>query len=432
MRYIKSSLILARKDLKILFKDKGQLAVLFLLPLLLALFMGGSAATMKDPVTTSGEPKLSIKTIIVNEDQGDLGDQVADALRKIKPLSMLSLARVDVADKRVADSEAAAAIIIPEDFSEKISQNQPTQIQLIKDPVQQSYAQVVAGILNEVLTELSVRAEVEYGIMAVYAKSGVLDAGDPAVIRAAQAQTMGTIWTTVQEIRENPAISVQLENKNEKEVVLPISGVVFSFFMPGLATIFAFFMVGNMAESILKEKNEGSFRRLIAAPIHRSTIISGKMLAFIGVVFTQMIVLFGICVVFFDMPLGGSPLALFLITLTLSLAATSMGMLIGSVAKTSKQAGGIGMVAGFVLMIASGFITFYSLNVTGNVAEIGIPKDGFGFVLSRLTPHAHAFDGYLNLFLKGAGLGDVFPNILALLGFAVVFFSLAMWRFKFD
>ena len=432
MNIIGSSLRLARKDLKILFKDRGQLAVLFLLPLVLALFLGGSHATTRDLVTTSGESRLSITVYIVNEDQGPYGAQVVEVLRDIQPLKMIRSRSVDQADEKVADGAASAAIIIPADFSAEIDANQPTRVQLLKDPTRQAQAQAVAGILKEVLTELNVRAEIEYGIRAVYDQTGALQGADPQAVRAAQAQTMGVIWTAVQEIRQNPAIAVQREDLAGEERLLPVSGVVFGFFMPAFATMFAFFLVGFMAESILKEKEAGSFRRLLAAPITPVAIIVGKMLAFIGVVFLQMLVLFGICRAFFAMPLGDSPLALLALTLALALAATGLGMLVGSIAKTSKQAGSIGMLLGFVLFFAAGFISAFSLKITDNVVEVGLPSEGFSFYLSQLTPHAHALDGYLKLFLQGASFGDIVPNILTLLGFAVVLSSVAMWRFKFD
>jgi ABC-2 type transport system permease protein len=127
----------------------------------------------------------------------------------------------------------------------------------------------------------------------------------------------------------------------------------------------------------------------------------------------------------------GHHLGLLALTLALSLAATSLGMLIGSLAKTSKQAENIGTMAGFVLLITSGALSA-SGKISGGVADINLVKEGFGYYVAQLTPHAHAFDGYLQLMLEGAGMRDIIPNILALLGFAAVFFTVAIWRFKFD
>jgi ABC-2 type transport system permease protein len=431
MNIIRNNLAIARKDLKVLFKDKGQLFVLFLLPFLLALFFGGSYATMRDPVTISDESKLSIKTLIVNQDQGPYGEQVIEVLKDIDIMHIQILTSVDKADKKVAAGEAPAALIIPADFSAMIMSYQPTRIELIKDPPHQVEARIIAGIMNEVLTELNVHAEVGYGIRAVYEKTGALECVDPEFARAVQAQTMGAIWTAVQEIRDNPAISVKLENLAKKQVELSTCGLVFSAFMPMFATIFAFFMVGSMAESILREKDAGSFRRLLAAPIHRGTVVSGKILAYIGVVFFQMLVLFGVCVLFFDMSLGESPLALFALTLALALTASSLGMLIGSVAQTSKQAASIGQVAGFVLFLASGVLS-YTVTASGGMAEVTVPTEGLMYQISQFTPHTYAFNGYFKLFINGGGLADIVPNILVLLGFAAVFFLVAMWRFKYD
>jgi ABC-2 type transport system permease protein len=236
---------------------------------------------------------------------------------------------------------------------------------------------------------------------------------------------MGAIWTQVQEMRQNPIIRVRTEN---------LAGEVtqdefnpFPYLMPMFSTMFAFFLVGTMAESILKEKTSGSFRRLLAAPIPRSSIIAGKMEAYIIVVFLQMILLFAVGYLLFDMPLGDAPLGIILLTLSVALAATSLGMLVGAVARTSRQAGTIGLVLGFVLYGASG-----SMMSGADFGSIGFRSEGFQYYLSRVTPHAHSLDGYLKLMAEGGSLVDILPNIAALLLFAAVFFVAAMRRFRFE
>jgi ABC-2 type transport system permease protein len=228
-------------------------------------------------------------------------------------------------------------------------------------------------------------------------------------------------------MRQNPAIAVQREDLAGEEREIPISGLVFTIYVPMFATMFAFFLVGFMAESILGEKEAGSFRRLLAAPIHRGTVVAGKMLAFVGVVFLQMLLLFGVGSLFFDMPLGDSPLGLLALTLALALTSTGLGMLLGSISRTRKQAGAIGMVLGFVLFLASG-LPPSSISRTGY--ESGL--EGVRLVLSQLTPHAHAYDGYLRLMLEGAGMAEILPNILVLFGFGIVFFLIGLWQFKYE
>jgi ABC-2 type transport system permease protein len=431
MNTIRNSLRMARKDLKLLFKDRGQLAVVFALPLLFSLLYGGMAASGSDSESPGGEPGLVIKSYLVNEDQGPYGAQVEDALREIRPLRLYAARSVDVADEKVADGQAAAAIVIPADFSAQLDANQPVRVQLLKDPTQQAEAKAVAGILNDALTELSVMAEIQYGIWAVFEKTGTLEGVPPEVARAAQAQMMGAIWTGVQEIRQNPAITVQSQNLAGEVTELSYGAAASAFFTPYFSTMFAFFLVGIMAESIVREKEAGSFRRLLAAPVHRGTIVAGKMLAFVGVVYLQMLLLFGVSSALFGMPLGDSPLGLLALTLALALAATGLGMLLGSIARTSKQAGIIGMLLGFVLLLASGLLGV-SFSLTGSGADLGLPTEGLQFYISQLTPHVHALDGYVKLILEGAGVVDVLPNTFILLGFGVVFFLIGLWRFKYE
>jgi ABC-2 type transport system permease protein len=144
------------------------------------------------------------------------------------------------------------------------------------------------------------------------------------------------------------------------------------------------------------------------------------MLAYMGVVFAQAIVLLGIGAVVFDMPLGSSPLGLFLIALATALAASSLGLLIGAVSRTSGQADNLGTLLGFILMALGGCV--YPFFREGGVLA----------AVSKLTPHAHALEGYMRLMADGYGLTQVLPNIVAVAGFAALFFAAAMWRLRYE
>jgi ABC-2 type transport system permease protein len=135
------------------------------------------------------------------------------------------------------------------------------------------------------------------------------------------------------------------------------------------------------------------------------------MLAFMIVVFFQIAFLLGIAAVAFGMPLGNSIAGLLLITLALSLAATSLGLLLASVTKSGKQAGAIGIVLGFVLAGLGGALLQFRV----------YEAEGFLGFVGMLTPHAHAVEGFSRLMLDGLGAVDIVPQVLILLGFAVVF-----------
>jgi ABC-2 type transport system permease protein len=421
MNAIVGMLAVTWKDLKLLFKDRGALAVLFLMPLLFAVIFGApqmSASNLADPDAETA-PRVSV--YLVNEDKGVFGSEVARALLGIRLLDVHQSVSAERADELVADGEAPGAIIIPAEFSDKIAANEPTTVRLIKDPTQQEAATLIAGVLNSVMDEFGVMAEIQYGIHAVLDESGILAGAGPETVRAVEAQNLGVIWTQVEEMRRTPLIRVEAESLAGEEAESAWN--IFSFFMPAFATMFGFFLIGVMAKALLTEKEQGAFRRLLASPLNRGSIIAGKMLAYMLVVFMQVLIMFSVGRIFFDMPLGNSPAGLLLTTLGVALAATSLGMLIGAFSKTSEQADSLGFVIGAVLMVAGGCIA---------VGGIWVRSEGFTYTLTQLTPHGHALDAYLKLMAEGGSLVDVLPNFGILFAFAAVFFGLAMWRFKFE
>ncbi len=52
--------------------------------------------------------------------------------------------------------------------------------------------------------------------------------------------------------------------------------------------------------------------------------------------------------------------------------------------------------------------------------------------ISYIVPHSWALKGYQNLMVRGLGLQEVLPQVGVLLGFALLFFLIAIWRFRFD
>jgi ABC-2 type transport system permease protein len=410
IRYI---LAIAWKDLLIILKDRGVLAVYFLMPILFASLLGsvfGNAG--------SEERQLEVGVLVVNQDSGDYGEMVVDGLKMADLLTVEELVDAGDADRRVADGEAPAALVIPASFSQAIDAGQPVDVSIIKDPTQQEAANIVAGIASQAMAEIGLLGELRYGIHEVLAQAPDYDQAPPEMVQAIEAQTLGVMWTQVQQMRQSPVIAVEdepVQGAEESEPWDPIT-----YYIPGFTVAFAFFLVGQMAEALLRDKEEGTFRRLLSSPMPRGSIIGGTMLAYAVVVFLQVIILFTVGYVVFQMPLGQSPLGLVLMTLGLCLASASMGMMVGALVHSRQQAERVGQVLGFVLLALGG--TIMPL----------FRQEGFIGIVSRLTPNAWGIEGYMGLLADDWTVAQTMPNILMLVGFAVVFFAVAVWRFRYD
>ena len=134
---------------------------------------------------------------------------------------------------------------------------------------------------------------------------------------------------------------------------------IFAMVVPSFTVMFAFFIVGTMAADLLKERQEGTLRRLMTAPMPRWTIIAGKMLAYVVLVIAQVTLIFGGANLIFDMPLGNSILGLVLVTIAMGLAATGLGMLVAAISKTDRQADTTGTLLGFILAGLGGLLRLW-------------------------------------------------------------------------
>jgi ABC-2 type transport system permease protein len=419
MSAIYYTLSVAWKEIQLMLKERGALAVYLLLPLLLSSLFGG----INLMTNAEEEAVILLRVCLVNQDaDGAYGIEVAKALQSIDELDVEVYPTVAQAEERVAKGDAAAAIVIPAGFSRDIYQYTPTAIDVIVDPGQAEGASIVAGIMNQVVAEVTVWGEVQYGIRAVLDESGALAGASAEQRGAVEAQTLGVVMTTLNEMRRTPAIAVASEDlegaQNEGW-----TEAFFAMMFPAITVLFIFFAVAWLAPALLREREAGTLRRLLAAPIPRGAIIAGKMLAFMLLACVQVVVMFTVAHIGFNMPLGRAPVTLAALTLVVAFVATALGIMVAALAKTSQQADSIGTLMSFVLGGISGCI--------GARAPF-VRSGGLLGVLSSLTPHGHAVEAYYRLMAENGTLGDVLPQMGILLAMGIVFFLIAVWRFKFE
>ena len=194
--------------------------------------------------------------------------------------------------------------------------------------------------------------------------------------------------------------------------------------VPAYTLFGVFFIVEVLANNLMLEKQLGTFRRLLAAPLFRAALLGGKLLAFLCLNLLQIVLMFLVGMVvlpLFGAPplgLGAHPEGLLLVSLAVSLAANGLGLLVATIAKTSEQ------VVGISLMLV------IPMAVLGGVMAPRFIMPPFMQTLGLLSPHTWALESYHDVILRGATAVDILPGVGVLLGFALVFFSLAAWRFR--
>lgn len=419
MKTIKQILNLAWKDFQIIIRDRGMLAVIIGMPMLFGLIMSSAYSGNQQNASS-----IEIPVAILNQDDGVYSQTVLKIMDQIDVLNIAKLSKtesLEAVNKMLLDGKYTAAVIIPQDFSVGIGDYSGAEISLLVDPQKSDFGQILKNIMDAALAPVVVEGEIRYGIRSVMDKGGITDKLTPEMAAASEAQTLGVVMTRLGSMMSTSLIPINLVT-TARDPNAPVN--FFNLLIPGFTVMFSFFLVGVIGESIFKEKDDGTYRRLMAGPMRRGEIVAGKMLAFGVMVVLQVFILFGVAAGFFSMDLGKSPLGLILLTICLSLVVTSLGLMVAALSKSGKQADSISMLLAFLLAGLGGCIQF-------GLTPLFL-QDNFIATLSRFVPQGQALWGYYRLINQNAGIVEILPNMGILLLMAAVFFGIASWRLKWD
>jgi ABC-2 type transport system permease protein len=417
------------KDLQILIRDRGGLASLFLMPVMFILVM----STALRGAFSAGGSNNPTPLVVVNLDAGDLADKAIGDLKTVDGIKIEEMwegqpVTRDLAEQLIRDGKRRVAIVFPADFSERVLQRatdlsaSAAIVTFIADPA--SGAQFLGPIQGSVqgfILRVASYAQAPQQIGAAFDQMAAQ--ADPQ--SAPIISQIGKVF--VQRLENGGGLEGSATDSPVTfETIAPAEFKVQKFpdsvqqSVPGYALFGIFFIAQVLATSILREKQEGTFRRLLVAPLPRAALLIGKLLPYYLVNLTQVALMFAVGVVVFKMSLGNDPLALVLVTLAASASSTGLGLLVSALGKTPEQIGGLS-----ALLVVT-------LAALGGVMVPTFIMPPFMQTLSKISPHAWALAGYQDVIVRGLGVSAVLPEVGVLMVFAAIFFGIAVWRFRFE
>jgi ABC-2 type transport system permease protein len=413
---VKKLLVIAWKEMTLRFTDPLMLAFALGMPLVLAALIDLSFA---DLVLSRGIADKSIPVGIVNQDRGgawgNFGELFVSALSRPPdastpteglPFELFSVHRIAdevQARQMVEREELMAALLVPPDFSEAVEAERATVTVYVNgaDSVRGVAFKSVVETLSNMITagEVAVRTTVTafrgYSRTRAELEAGRLDKVMEDLALAAARPASNPI--KIQVIKQSaPSTAIQLTR----------------YLAAAITILFAGFagLVGSAA--LLQEKAQGTLQRMYITPTRSGIILGGNALGTYLCGLVQMCVLaagmVALEILMSNGPGRGSRLdlgGLLILILALVGAATGLGLTVAGLARTSAQAVNYGG-ASLLLMGLIGGIFF-------PVELFPTPFD----VLSRLTFHYWAMDGYLQLALGNSAL-SILPHtiVLAVMG----------------
>jgi len=412
------SLHIALKDIQIKLKDRGGLINTFLMPfvfiLVLSTAMQGFMGDEDDLITLP----------VVNLDPGGkAAGALIDALDEAGGIEVKLYD--DQAEVRalLEDFEIERLLTIPGGFTADMAGGRPVTLRLVSHPdADETENESVLRVVNGVGQGMSLQT----GLIASFEQMGDMLGTSSAEFQVfttdkvvAQAQSQ------FERSRTSPLVAVeQTRPDNLGERVEEPNAVEQN--VPGLTILFVFQTAQATAFSIYREKQVGSFRRLLAAPMSKATMLAGKMIPNFITALVQIVVIFAISILVLPLlgldrlTLGNDPLALVLVSLLLALCSTGFGILIAALARTEGQIGGLSTLAVWTMGAVGGCL--FPPSLLGGLLD----------TVGKVVPHYWAVQAYQDLIARGRGLADVTTEILALLALTGVFFVIGLWRFEFD
>lgn len=411
-----------QRDLLQLTRDRAGLLVLFVMPLALVLIM----SLVQDSVLkATGE--ASVELLLVDNDRSDLSRTLEAQLEASGAVRLVREVKGQPVDAARARAEVAAghypfALVIPKGLGQDLtaaatvmarqtlSGTADTQRpalpapQLLVDPgVQQMFRIGVSSALERILQGLEFRArgralaaQLKQRLQPAAASSG------PLLFPAAPAdEPAAEMPAPLLGLQQEVAVTGRfLQKPNAAQHNVPAW------------TLFGmFFIVVPLSGLVLRERQNGTAQRLLTLPVSPLTVLTGRVFAFLGVGLGQF---FGMLAVgLWVLPALGAPALvvgsqwplLLLLAVAATLAATSYGLLLGTVAGSYEQASMFGAVSVVIAAALGGvMVPLYVMPKAMQAASV-------------LSPLGWGLTAFQAVLVRGAGLRAILPQLAALLAF---------------
>ncbi|PKN27532.1 MAG: hypothetical protein CVU64_15730 [Deltaproteobacteria bacterium HGW-Deltaproteobacteria-21] len=365
---------LARKEFMQMTRDIRSLLGGLFLPLLMIFLFGYALSLDVD----------RIPTLVLDHDQTPLSRRFISLLGDSRYFTIAGYLEDQAEIDRALDrGDALLALVVPVDFSSRVTQGRKTIVQAVMDGSDSNTASIALGYLK------AVAAGFDFQIQSRRIRKAGLKMVDMPV------EARIRVWF-------NP----EMKSRN--------------FIVPGLTAVIMMAICSLMtALSVSKEKETGTLEQLLSTPISSGELLIGKLLPYLALGLVQLALIVGASVLIFQVPFRGSYIDLLITALVFLIGTLSWGLFISVISRSQLQASQIAMISAFLpSFLLSGFI---------------YPIENMPFVLQILTlivPARYFVDILRGLFLQGVGLSVLWPEFLALIVYALLVLNLARKRFS--
>lgn len=329
---------IAGKDLLLFFNDRKAVVLTFLLPIgLITLFVfafGGNKS--------HDEEALNITIYLSDESKTERSKELIDVWSKDSSIAIKLLDWKEIR-KRVKSGRSSVGVLIPNDLEKRMKNGQPL-IELISDGSSPMELTIANGKLTGGLFEVFGKDMVKQSILEQFTDS------------TSSQEDKEMFLSSIEEFIPAPGSFAMDASLIKEEVLHPERKVNPSLIhsVAGTAIMTLLFSVASLGTGILEEKEKGTLRRIMIAPVSPYGIITGKYFASVVISFLQLFLMFVFAWLVFGLNIWIQPVALFLLIIFSAFAASSFGIFLAAVASSRRQAESLSTIVVLVMSALGG------------------------------------------------------------------------------
>jgi ABC-2 type transport system permease protein len=366
-------LAVAKKEIVQVLRDSRSLGIVLIMPVILVLLFGYGV-------------NLDLKHLPIYVYDRDGSQPSQDLLKRFQASDYFTIAKVATSypelTRALDDGHAKMAVVIPWDFSQRLQDGRPVQVQALVDASDDNTANVLIGYAQAVVQGYSSSAQLEW----------LRDHGQVAQPAAVGVQTR----TWYNEDLESSA-----------------------FIIPGvLALVMSVIGAFLTSLTIAREWERGTMEQLISTPVTPFEIMFGKLVPYFVIGMVDVIICALIALYWFHVPFRGSFTTLLLSSAMFLIVVLSMGFFISVVAKNQLAASQMALLATFLpAFLLSGFL--YAIEQMPLVLQW----------ITRILPARYYVSVLKKIFLKGSPTSLLYTDLVPLAVFTIVLALLATQSF---
>ena len=370
---MKTILYIIQKEFKQIFRNKGMLPIIFVLPLLQLIILS-NAATFE---------VKNIKFGYIDNDHTSTSRALIEKFNASTYFEVITdFPSESFASAEMLQGDVDVVLEIPNYFERDLQKEKHINLGVTINAIDGA----AAGVENVYVTQIIQRFN-------QYIKVKLIQTSDRQV-NPSSIETIPLFWYN--------------ETLNYKTFMVP--GILVL-----LVTMITLFLSGM---NIVREKEIGTLEQINVTPIKKSQFIIGKLFPFWVIGMGLLTIGLIIAKLIFDVPMIGSLPLMYLYTSIYILVILGIGLFISNFTDTQQQA-----------MFIAWFFTVIFILMSGLFTPIeSMPK--WAQIMTDFNPIKYFVEVMRMVMLKGSGFTDILPQLMKTLVFAFVMNGLAIWSYK--